>query len=168
MTHGQSKLSWLPLVRGKDADPTTLLIVSCGGAGLVPFAPGTVGTLAAWMVVAALPQVPQLAWLAIAAAAFVVGCIYVERAERVAGVHDPGWVVIDEAVAYWLIYGCLGGDVLRQAAIFFAFRFFDVVKPPPARRIDREWRNGLGVMADDVAAALWTCAALALAFRFLG
>lgn len=155
------------MARGKAADLPTLLVVTCGGAGLSPFAPGTVGTVVAWAAVAAAPQIAAHWWLVIAALAFAGGWYYVERAQRITGAHDAGWIVIDEAAAYWLIYGLVGGGIMQQAAIFFLFRFFDIVKPPPARRIDKTWHSSLGVMADDIVAALWTWGVLLLFDYFL-
>ena len=51
---------------------------------------------------------------------------------------------------------------MRQAFAFLLFRLFDIVKPPPANIIDREWHNGFGVMADDIVAAFYTVVVLAL------
>jgi phosphatidylglycerophosphatase A len=50
---------------------------------------------------------------------------------------------------------------------FFLFRFFDIVKPPPARQIDRSMRSGTGVVLDDLAAGVYACLALHLLSRWL-
>ena len=55
-----------------------------------------------------------------------------------------------------------GADPLRIAAGFVLFRVFDIVKPPPIRRLDAHWKNGWGVMADDILAAGYALLALAV------
>jgi phosphatidylglycerophosphatase A len=57
--------------------------------------------------------------------------------------------------------------LLWQTAAFFAFRFFDVVKPPPIRQIDRAVKGGFGVMLDDIGAAFYTVLVLAVVKRLL-
>ena len=52
-------------------------------------------------------------------------------------------------------------DFWWQLAAFFAFRFFDIFKPPPARWVDVNMKNGFGVMLDDVIAALFAAASIA-------
>ena len=151
----------MPLARGGPDGLTTLLIVTCGGAGLSPFAPGTFGTFAAWALAWVL-NLPHQVWLAVGFAAFALGIVYTDRAHAATGSEDPGWIVIDEAAAWWVCYGVLGGELPMQAAIFLIFRMFDIAKPPPVRWIDRRFRNGFGVMADDLAAAGWTIAVLLL------
>ena len=56
---------------------------------------------------------------------------------------------------------------LTQAAAFVGFRFFDILKPPPIRTVDRRFKNGLGVMLDDLLAAFYTLLAAALLARLL-
>lgn len=156
MSTAQKKQSWLALVKGPNSNLGLLLLVSGAGAGLSPIAPGTVGTIAAWSVIAAVVHVPQHFWLFAGLVAFVAGALAIDRAQAMSGAVDPGWVVIDEITAFWLLYGALGGDLHSQALMFALFRFFDVVKPPPARLIHHRWHRGWGVMADDIVAAVWT------------
>ena len=56
---------------------------------------------------------------------------------------------------------------MRQAFAFLLFRLFDILKPPPANIIDREWHNGFGVMADDIVAAFYAVIVFALWQRIL-
>ncbi len=160
--------SWAPLLRGAQRSPLALMFVSGCGGGLSPFAPGTVGTLVAWGAVAAFPGVTPVQWTILAIASFVLGVVLTDHCQAITGVHDPGWVVIDEIAAYWIIYGLWGGGgYILQAVIFFLFRFFDVVKPWPARALENHYENGFGVMVDDMAAAAWTLVAMLVGYAGL-
>jgi phosphatidylglycerophosphatase A len=138
--------------------------IACGfGSGLSPFAPGTAGTLAAWLLFPLLrPQFSEGGFLLFLLAAFVVGVLAAERTGRALGVPDHGAIVWDEIVPFWLVLLLTPEGFLWQLAAFLWFRFFDVVKPQPARWIDGHVKNGFGVMADDVIAAGYTLLILAL------
>ena len=84
-----------------------------------------------------------------------------QRAGRYYGVADSGHIVIDEVAGYLVTMLFLPRGWLAALAGFVFFRLFDVVKPPPARFFDRDprWKNGAGVVLDDVAAGVWAWAA---------
>lgn len=133
------------------------------GAGLSPIAPGTVGTLVALPLAAALrAYVDDLGFLIAIAAAFVVGTWAAHRTGRDLGAADHGAIVCDEVAAFLLVLFFVGPQPLRQAFAFVLFRVLDILKPPPARFIDREWHHGFGVMADDLVAAFYALLLLAL------
>lgn len=133
------------------------------GSGLAPVAPGTVGTLWAWAVFAALdPWLSDAAWGALIVLAFALGCWACERTGRDLGADDHGAMVWDEVVAFWAVLLVVPAGFTAQLAAFFVFRAFDVIKPPPIRWLDRHVRGGLGVMLDDLLAALYTVLAAAL------
>lgn len=138
------------------------------GAGVSRFAPGTVGTLLGfpiyWMMA---PQYSPVEMLAIIGLMFAVGVWACEITGRHLGVADHGGMCWDEVVAFLLILLMVPPTVSWQLAAFFAFRFFDVVKPPPIRDIERRMKGGFGVMFDDILAALYTLLVIALAKRFL-
>ena len=138
--------------------------IACGmGSGLSPFAPGTAGTLAAWLLFPLLrPHFSEPGFLVFLAAAFVVGVFAAGRTGRDLGVADHGAIVWDEIVPFWLVLFMTPAGFLWQLAAFFWFRFFDVVKPQPARWVDTHMKNGFGVMFDDVVAAGYTLLVLAL------
>ncbi len=142
--------------------------IACGlGSGLSPFAPGTAGTLAAWLMYPALrPWFSEAAFALFLAGAFVAGIYAAGRTGRALGVADHGAIVWDEIVPFWLVLFLTPAGLLWQVAAFFWFRFFDVVKPQPARWIDGHMKNGLGVMLDDVVAAGYTLLVIA-AFKAL-
>jgi phosphatidylglycerophosphatase A len=104
----------------------------------------------------------DLGYLLGVAAAFVNGVWAAHRTGRDLGLADHGAIVCDEIVAFLLVLFFVGSDPWRQGFAFLLFRFFDVVKPPPARHIDREWHHGFGVMADDIVAAFYALLVFAL------
>lgn len=136
------------------------------GSGLAPFAPGTFGTLVAIPIAHGLRMVTgDLGFILAVALLFVAGVWASAVTSRNLGVSDHGAIVVDEVAAFLLVLFFTGLDPFREIAAFLLFRFFDIVKPPPARRIDRHWHGGLGVMADDVVAAGYTLLAFALIVR---
>ena len=141
--------------------------VACGfGSGLSPVAPGTAGTLLAWALF-----LPLRAWLDDAqlagalALCFALGVPAVQKTGVDLGAADHGSIVWDEIVPFWLVLSCCPPGWAWQGAAFLLFRFFDIVKPQPARYFDARVKNGFGVMADDLFAAIYAILALA-AVRF--
>lgn len=138
------------------------------GSGLAPFAPGTFGTLVALPIAWGLRAVTGDLGFALALVAlFAIGVWASAVTARNLGTPDHGSIVIDEVVAFLLVLFFTGLEPLRTAAAFLLFRFFDIVKPPPAREIDRHWDGGLGVMLDDVVAAGYTLVSFAILVRLL-
>lgn len=138
------------------------IIAFAGGAGLAPFAAGTVGTLWAWVVFAlGSIWIAPATWLAIVAVGFGAGVWACGRAARDLGVDDHGAIVWDEVVAFWLVLAVLPPSFGWQLAGFALFRLLDIAKPPPVRWFDRNLKGGLGVMADDLVAAFVTLLVLA-------
>jgi phosphatidylglycerophosphatase A len=139
------------------------------GAGLAPVAPGTFGTLLAlplfWLLGAHLDPI---GWLIVLGFMYVGGIWVCDRTGRDLGVQDHGAIVWDEVVAFLLVLYFVGANPVREAFAFVLFRIFDIVKPPPARFVDREWHGGFGVMADDIVAAFYTLLALSLWQRLEG
>jgi phosphatidylglycerophosphatase A len=134
------------------------------GTGLSPFAPGTVGTLLAVPFYAVLAYWLEPQWVAAAVAAFfVLGIWACGRTGRDLGIADHSGMNWDEIVAFLAILVFTPPGLLWQTTAFFAFRFFDIVKPPPIRQIDRAVKGGFGVMLDDVVAAFYTLLVLAAA-----
>ena len=136
------------------------------GAGLSRFAPGTAGTLAAfplWWAIGGGDE--PLALLAVLALLFGVGVWACALTGRHLGVADHGAMCWDEIVAFLLILAIVPQDPWWQAAAFFLFRAFDVVKPPPIRELEIRFKGGFGVMFDDLLAAGYTLLVLAVVKR---
>jgi len=131
-----------------------LLLLSWFGSGYSPVAPGTAGSIAAlpfaW-VIAIYWGATGLATAALLV--FVIGwfvCSITPEAKS-----DPGWVVIDEVAGQWLTLAVVPPDLLLYGLGFLLFRLFDIFKPWPIRALEQNMAGGLGVMVDDIAAAVY-------------
>lgn len=144
------------------------------GCGLAPAAPGTVGTLWAWLMFALFRpglEDATVGWVIVVAA--LIGWWASTVTARHLGQDDPGSIVIDEVVAFWLVLWLVTpAGLWAQAAAFALFRWFDAVKPGPVAWADRRckgrrgqpagWTQGFGVMLDDLVAAGCTLFVIAL------
>ena len=142
------------------------LIASGLGAGYLPKAPGTWGSVAA--LVAGIPLLAGPDWLLPAAvlAACGAGFMAIPRCvpDREA---DPSWVVIDEVAGQWIALLGLGGLSIAGLVLAFAgFRLLDIAKPGPVGWADRQ-PGAFGIMADDILAGAGVAVAL-LAARWAG
>lgn len=140
--------------------------IACGlGSGLSPFAPGTAGTLFAWLSYPLLRNYfPDDVWFGgFLVLMFALGVPACHLTGQKLGVTDHGSIVWDEIVPFWTVLLFTPMNGFWQLAAFLWFRFYDIVKPPPAAWFDREVKNGFGVMMDDVIAAGYTLVTLALA-----
>jgi phosphatidylglycerophosphatase A len=138
------------------------------GTGLSPIVPGTFGTLLAFPLYAMLAQAFTPLGVALAIVAlFGVGVWACGRTGRDLGVPDHGAMNWDEVVAFLAVLLLTPEGLGWQVGAFVAFRFFDMVKPPPIRRVERAIKGGLGVMADDVVAAFYAVLVLAVAKRLI-
>jgi phosphatidylglycerophosphatase A len=135
------------------------------GAGLSPFAPGTAGTALGWAMGWALGALHPAALVSVVLAFFLVGLWACEVTGRHLGVADHGAMVWDEVVAFLLVLCIVPRELAWQAAAFALFRFFDIVKPPPIRQLERRFGGGFGVMFDDIVAAGYTLLVLAVVKR---
>jgi len=136
------------------------------GAGLSPVAPGTAGTLLAWLAFRIADGVPAELALACIAVFFALGVWVCDVTGRHLGIADHASMVWDEVVAFLLVLAIIPAELAWQAAAFVVFRFFDIVKPPPIRWLEVRFKGGWGVMADDLLAAGYTLLVLALLRRF--
>jgi len=129
------------------------LLATWFGVGLIPFAPGTFGSLAAvpfaWLISSYLGVLGLAVGVALV---FGVGIWASGRFARARGISDPGPVVIDEIAGQWLALILIPPSLLGYAIGFALFRAFDVIKPWPISVLDRRVKGGLGVMLDDLLA----------------
>jgi phosphatidylglycerophosphatase A len=144
------------------------------GSGLSPVAPGTVGTLWAWLAFTVLSLwLGPLAWGVVLALGAPIGWWACTRTAQALGIGDPGAIVWDEILAFWAVLWLIGpAGFTMQLAAFALFRFFDAAKPGPVAWADGlfklppgqrpGWRQGMGILLDDLVAALCTLLVLAL------
>lgn len=139
------------------------------GAGLSPWAPGTVGSLLAWTLYPLLrAPVSEGLFLLLLTSFFLAGVIACDRTSKALASGDPGAVVWDEMLAVWLVLFFCPPGLAWQAAGVALFRLFDIAKPEPIATLERRFRGGLGIMIDDLAAAGYVLLVLAVAVHFLG
>lgn len=141
-----------------------LAIVSCGFLGCSPFAPGTVGTLGGVLIAWALAGTEAFPlWILLACVViYVVGRSLGDWAESYAGKKDPGIFVLDEVIGYLVtVLWMRGPSALALVLAFFVFRFFDIFKPPLARRLEK-LGGGDGILLDDVVAGVYGLVVMAL------
>ena len=148
-----STTSRIPDARFVVAHPAHFIATGFG-VGLVPYAPGTFGTLLGWILYWALAQaLPPLVIAFIAIPLFFVGVWACEVTGRALGVPDHGAMVWDEVVAFLPLAAVSSASLGLQAIAFALFRVFDIWKPFPIRLLERRVKGGLGVMIDDAVAA---------------
>ncbi len=124
------------------------------GSGLLPYAPGTWGTLAAIPIYFLLVTLTPLVYLFTVIVFFVLGVWLSTHVTRELGEPDYSGIVWDEVVGYLLTMLYAPQGIGWALVGFFLFRFFDIVKPYPICLVDKHMKNGLGVMLDDVLAAV--------------
>lgn len=138
-------------------------LLACGfGSGAAPYAPGTVGTLAAIPLYLLLAPLPMHLYLLVTAALFALGVWACHSTARSFGVHDHGGIVWDEFVGYLLTMTAAPQGWQWPLAGFVLFRLFDILKPWPIRWLDRRVPGGFGIMLDDLAAGAYALLAMQL------
>lgn len=131
------------------------------GVGFLPGGPGTwasLATAAIWDFLRRATHISQL-WLVIstligALAVTLIGIPAASAVEQEGGRQDPGYVVIDEVAGQLTALLFMPKGIWQVVLAFALFRFFDILKPPPIRKVERLY-GGLGIMVDDVAAGLY-------------
>jgi phosphatidylglycerophosphatase A len=140
-----------------------IVLATWFGVGLIPTAPGTWGSLAALPLAWAIRSLWSATGLAIAIAiVFFAGWWAAATVAKAGGIKDPGFVVIDEVVGQWLVLMAAPRDPLAWLLAFLLFRIFDVWKPWPVRWADRDITGGLGIMLDDLLAAVYAAVVLSV------
>ena len=132
------------------------------GTGLAPFAPGTVGSLPGVLLAWLMLDMGIYLQLGVAVALFMAGIWICGESARRIGVHDHGGIVWDEICGMYITLLLAPPGVLGFALAFVLFRFFDIVKPWPIRDLDHRLGGGLGIMLDDLVAALYALILLVL------
>ena len=141
------------------------IIGSTFGCGYSPVAPGTVGSLAAVVVLWLAPPISSIALILLAASFFVIGVWASFMCEKDWG-HDSGRIVWDEVVGMMITVVALPKDWLIYLIAFGLFRFFDILKPFPINK-SQDLPHGWGVMVDDVLAGIFANIVLQLLVRFV-
>lgn len=136
------------------------------GAGLAPKAPGTFGTLVAIPFIIGFAILGLVWYLAFLAVGTALGVYICGKTARDVGEHDHGAIVWDEVIGYALTMLLVPLSVQSLLLGFLLFRFFDIVKPWPIRWFDQRVHGGLGIMLDDLLAAVPAWLILQLLFYY--
>ncbi len=139
-----------------------------GYSGLVPIAPGTAGSaVTAVIYVLLCDSMSTMAWLVVLAVVAAISLPVAGAEAEARGRKDPGPVVIDEMLGFLVTVGFLPYSLSMTLAGFLLFRVLDIIKPPPARWLER-LPGGWGIVLDDVAAGIWGNVILRLGLWWLG
>ncbi|MDH4125893.1 MAG: phosphatidylglycerophosphatase A [Gammaproteobacteria bacterium] len=146
-------------------DPVHVLAFGLG-LGLVPLAPGTAGTLLGVLLAWLALDLGLAVQIALGVMMFVAGIWICDNSSRRLGQHDPGGIVWDEISAMYFTLLTVPPTIAEWCAAFVLFRVFDILKPWPIRDLDHRMGGGLGIMLDDLVAALYAAILLVL-YRWL-
>jgi phosphatidylglycerophosphatase A len=129
------------------------------GAGLIRWAPGTMGTLAALPLYLLMRPLPLGVYLSLLSLAFLIGIWACGKTARELNAHDPSAIVWDEILGFLLAMTAAPPGWPWILLGFLLFRLFDILKPWPIRELDLRVRGGLGVILDDLLAGMmtWVC-----------
>lgn len=128
-------------------------VATMGFIGYIPFAPGTFGSLAAFILFIVLKP-SLLIHIIFLLIIIPIGVISSHNAEEIFKTKDSRHIVIDEFCGY--LFSVMFLPFTYALPAFFLFRFFDILKPFPIRKIESLLIGGKGIMADDIVAALYT------------
>lgn len=160
--YGNAKLTAKQIM----TDPVLFLAFGFG-SGLAKKAPGTCGTVAAIPVYYLLVQVDNLLVYSILTVVATVAGIWIcDVAAKKLDEHDFGGIVWDEVAGYLITMWFVPFSWQAMILGFILFRIFDILKPFPIKWIDKQIHGGLGIMLDDVLAAVFAGIFLLLAVHY--
>lgn len=148
---------------------TLIMMIATGcGAGNLPKAPGTWGSLAAFLPWLFLRDLSLPSYLVVLALVFVIGFLAAGSAEKILDRADAGPIVIDEILGMFITLILAPAHPLAWLLGFILFRIFDILKPFPVSWFDQRIHGGIGIMMDDVVAGIYACGCLQLLWRIAG
>lgn len=131
--------------------------LACGfGAGTSKFMPGTCGTIVAIPLYLGLQLLSPLYYMMVLVAAIAFGIWICGVTARDLGEEDPGAIVWDEMVGFWLALWAAPNGWQWILGAFVLFRVFDIFKPWPIKWVQDKFPGGYGIVADDLVAGLYS------------
>ncbi|MEJ5300034.1 MAG: phosphatidylglycerophosphatase A [Thermodesulforhabdaceae bacterium] len=158
------------MIENKKSSSWTMWISTAGGLGLLPLMPGTWGTFAGVLIhglgrmIFSSSSGERFFIGGIMVGIFCVSAIVLPDACRLWNEKDPGKFVLDEVAGYLVVPLLLGRSLpfwIMAVGGFLLFRFFDIIKPPGARYMDRRG-DFIGVMLDDIVSGVYAAVSLAV------
>lgn len=136
-----------------------IIIATALGSGFSPIAPGTAGALLACVALWFFEKIHLLntysfSYVILIIICTILGVISTNYLEKVWG-KDPSKVVMDEVIGMWITMLFIPFNLQNLLIGFILFRFFDIAKPLGVRKME-QFPNGIGVMADDVLAGIYS------------
>ena len=132
------------------------------GAGISKIAPGTIGTLAAIPFFSLIKLMPDFLSYFFVLTLFFIGIHVSNETSRALKIKDPSCIVIDEIVGFLFLLLLIKQTLFHFILAFFLFRLFDITKPFPIKKIEMKIKGGLGIMLDDIAAAIYALIVIGL------
>jgi phosphatidylglycerophosphatase A len=148
--------------KGSDMNKLVIALATGCGVGMIPKAPGTWGSLAAFIPWLFIKDLPLPVYLSVLLAVFIIGFFVSGSAEKILDQPDAGPIVIDEILGMFITLALVPGGPGIWILGFVLFRIFDIFKPFPVSWFDRNIHGGIGIMMDDVIAGLYAFSALQL------
>ena len=153
----------------------TKFFVSIFFVGYIKFAPGTWGTLVSLLIMYILLNIlsfPLIILTIIFIFLFFISNYLINYFSFITNSHDSKYIVIDELLGVFIIFLFydlifIYNDITTYLLIFFIFRIFDIIKIFPANYFDNHWKNGYGVILDDIIAGLYTVITLIVLNAFI-
>jgi phosphatidylglycerophosphatase A len=122
--------------------------------GRMPFAPGTFGSLLAFLPCYLLALLPLWTEIAIIVCFVIIAIFIADEAEKLLGQKDPGSIVIDEIAGMMVTFAGLPFNGVTAVSGFIIFRILDIAKPFPIRAIEKRLKGGTGIVVDDLVAGI--------------
>jgi phosphatidylglycerophosphatase A len=123
--------------------------------GLLPYAPGTWGTIAGAAIALVILHFLTPETLILGAILLsIIAIKEIDKQEKLTGIHDASEIVIDEVAGVWIALAMSGATITQIIFSIIYFRIFDIWKPSFIGRIDCDVKGGLGVMGDDLLAGV--------------
>ncbi len=123
-------------------------------AGYIPFAPGTMGSIAALPLPFFLSGMKLYYTVPVILIFIIFSVAIADHAEKILKKKDPGVIVIDEIAGIIITFVGIPLNILTIIAGFLIFRLFDILKPFPIRWIEKKIPGGAGIVLDDIAAGI--------------
>ncbi len=153
----------------------TKLFISVFFVGYIKFAPGTLGTLISLLIMYILLNIlalPLLTLVIIFIFLFLISIYFINFFSSITNSYDSQHIVIDEFLGVFMVFLFydlifLYNEITTYLLIFIIFRFFDIFKIFPASYFDKHYKNGFGVIFDDIIAGLYTIITLIILNAFI-
>ena len=127
---------------------------TCFRIGYFPLAPGTLGSLIAFIAWILLPETSIISLIIAISIIFIIGVFSTGFIEKSYKIQDPSYIIIAEWVGMWIALLFVPNETIWLVLSFVLFRLFDILKIYPVNKMEK-LNGGMGIMLDDVVAGLY-------------